>query len=307
MAHHRGIDVYVKYQTVRSWSQVRTAGYEFCYVKASDGSTIRSTGGYGSRGRAAGLLMGSYHYAQPGNARAQADLLIHQARADNLMDLAPALDLEDPFVPGRDAASFAVAFLRRVRETGNRPCLYGNNTMLSAVLPAVKAAVPDTVVWVARYGGTPTVSYDLWQYTDKGTVPGIAASSVDLNRGALPVNVPSIHVRTTATREDDLQADEREALFRMYEQLCGQGAIPQDPAKRYPGWDTVVGRKTVVDMLQELLATLRGYQPSRIAGDTNRTNLVDLVFDSAKWTFEDRATLVELRDKLNQVIAKVGA
>src|SRR6184192_265488 len=104
-----GIDVYNKYQNVTDWAAVRGAGYTFCYVKVSDGLTARSTSGYGPGGRAGGLAMGAYHYAQPGDPVAQAELLISQATASGCTDLGPALDLEDPFVPGATAANFAIA------------------------------------------------------------------------------------------------------------------------------------------------------------------------------------------------------
>jgi hypothetical protein len=60
--------------------------------------------------------------------------------------------------------------------------------MLANILPAVKAAVPDVLVWVARYGATPTVPYDVWQHSSSGRVPGIQAQSVDLNTGTVPLN-----------------------------------------------------------------------------------------------------------------------
>lgn len=187
-----GIDVFTLYQDVRDWRAVRGAGYEFCYVKVSDGDEDRADNGYGPAGHSAGLAMGAYHYAQFGDPVTQAERLVHRVEAAGLTDLAPALDLEDPFGPDRRASDFAIAFLRRVAELGHRPCLYGNNTMLNAVLGPVKAAVPETLVWAARYGGAPTVPYDVWQWSSSGSVPGISAGSVDLNRGVIPVDAPGI-------------------------------------------------------------------------------------------------------------------
>lgn len=191
-----GIDVFTAYQDVRDWYAVRRAGYEFCYVKVSDGDGDRPDNGYGPAGRAAGLAMGAYHYAQPGDPVAQANRLVDRALAAVLTDLAPALDLEDPFVPGPGAADFATAFLRRVRDRGHRPCLYGNNTMLTAVEGPVKAAVPETLIWAARYGAAPTVPYDVWQWSSSGSVPGISAGAVDLNRGAIPWNTSAGSIET---------------------------------------------------------------------------------------------------------------
>src|SRR2546421_3620377 len=88
-----GIDIYTKYQQVTDWRAVRNGGYEFAYVKVSDGDSNRDDGGYGPAGRRAGLAMGAYHYAQPGDPIAQANRLVDRAQAAGLLDLAPALEI----------------------------------------------------------------------------------------------------------------------------------------------------------------------------------------------------------------------
>jgi lysozyme len=181
-----GFDVYTKYQTVEDFSAAARDGYTFCYVKVSDGTSTRETKGYGQAGTAAGLAMGAYHYAQPGDPVAQANLLVDQAGREGLLALAPALDLEDPFTPGMQASDFAIAFLQQVRSRGHRPCLYADNTMLNAILSDVKKAVPDVIVWAARYGAEPSVAYDLWQYSENGHIPGVNAAGVDLDAGEIP-------------------------------------------------------------------------------------------------------------------------
>lgn len=203
-----GIDVYQKYQQVTDWWLVRGSGVEFAYVKLSDGTNTRDDGGYVAGGRAAGVKMGGYHYAQPGDPIAQANLLVNRCSATGATELAPALDLEAPFVPGSLAIQFAIAFLKQVKARGHRPCLYGNNSMLLGVLPAVRAAVPDVIVWCARYGATPTVGYDVHQYSSAGVVPGVTGV-VDRNRGTTPLNLPAGGGSTTPaapteTSEDDL-------------------------------------------------------------------------------------------------------
>ena len=182
-----GIDVYAKYQTVTDWGAVRRAGKEFAYVKVSDGTDTRGDNGYVAGAHAAGIDVGGYHYAQFGDPITQARLLCNRVAQLGALDLAPALDLEDPFAPNANAASFAVAFLTEVRRSGHRPALYANDSMLKVILGAVLAAVPDVLVWCARYGAKPTVAHDVWQYSKSGTVPGIKGL-VDLNQGAVPRN-----------------------------------------------------------------------------------------------------------------------
>lgn len=189
-----GIDVYTKYQSVTDWNRVRAAGIEFAYVKAADGLIMKDTQGWGVKGRRAGVKMGAYLYAQPGTPVSQANLLCDQAFMQGLSDLAPALDIESNAAiytwGAQEAIAFSIAFLNQVKARGYRPCLYANNSMLSAIRADVLKAVPETVIWAARYGAQPTVPYDVWQHDDKGVVPGIGGA-VDLNVGVVPLNTPA--------------------------------------------------------------------------------------------------------------------
>lgn len=191
-----GIDVYTAYQTVRDWHAVRGAGYEWCYLKMSDGNSTRSEGGYTAGGHSAGMAMGGYHYAQFGDARRQADLFLDRCEYFRATDLAPALDLEHPFTANSTAVNFARDFLRRVVERGHRPAVYANNSMASYVVPKLIGEFPGLIRWVARYSSNdngsnkvrPSLTYDVHQYSQYGHVPGISASSVDLNDGIIPHN-----------------------------------------------------------------------------------------------------------------------
>lgn len=194
MAH--GIDVYTRYQDVRDWHAVRGAGYQWCYIKMSDGTSTRSEGGYTAGGHGAGLAMGGYHYAQFGDARHQADIFVDRCEYFGATDLAPALDMEHPFTVNNTAVVFTRDFLHRVVERGHRPALYANNSMMSYLLPKMHAEFPDLVRWVARYPANdngankvrPSMTYDVHQYSQYGHVPGISAGSVDLNDGIIPSN-----------------------------------------------------------------------------------------------------------------------
>jgi GH25 family lysozyme M1 (1,4-beta-N-acetylmuramidase) len=248
----QGIDIYTKYQTVTDWHAVRGAGYEFAYVKVSDGNVNRDDGGWGPKGRAAGLAMGAYHYAQPGDPVAQANRLCDRAIAAGLTDLAPALDLEAPFARTQSTVDFAVSFVRQVKARGFRPALYANNSMMQTIGGPVKAAVPDAFLWVARYGANPTVPHDLWQHSSTGKVPGISASGVDLDTGAIPFN--------NAT-EDDLTPDQantlkwleramRTVLRLLTDDPEGDPAGPDNPAPGFPSFADPTVRLTPLSALQ---------------------------------------------------------
>lgn len=182
----KGIDVYGKYQTVTSWPKVRATGYEFAYIKMSDGETDRDDYGYTAQGKNAGLAMGGYHYAQFGNPISQAQRIMRRCRDEGALDLAPALDLEDPFKPDQTAVNFANAFLEEIASEGYRKCLYANNSMMSYLLPRVNTE--GGIKWVAKYSSVkPTVPYDVWQHSQSGVVPGIVQLT-DLNDGDIPWN-----------------------------------------------------------------------------------------------------------------------
>lgn len=196
-----GLDLYGLYNNVRDWGKVRAADIQFAWFKLSDGNTNRPDYGYVAPARRAGLAAGGYHYAQPGNPRAQAERLVSQCTFYGATDLAPALDIEDNAAIhtwGRqEAIDFSVAFLNRLAELGYRPALYANNSMLNSILAPVRAQVSNLLVWGARYGGNLTVPYHVHQYTSTGTVPGIDGN-VDRNRATeIPWNVRPIAAPTT--------------------------------------------------------------------------------------------------------------
>lgn len=211
-----GVDLYGLYNKVHDWNAVKEAKIEFAWVKLSDGGTDRGDYGYVKAGHDVGIAMGGYHYAQPGNPVAQADRLIDQCLRYGAVNIAPALDLEAPFVPGTVAINFAVGFLHQIEARGHTPCLYANNSMLNGVLRDVRREVPNVKVWGARYGGDLTVPHDVHQYTSTGRVPGIAGD-VDRNRGlvlwnhsggggsapGVPAPAPAKPITPTPTRNEE--------------------------------------------------------------------------------------------------------
>lgn len=236
MAGPTGIDVYAKtasggYQTVTNWAQVRGSGVQFCYVKISDGLSARTDNGYVANGRANGLFMGAYHFAEAGDPIAQAQFFLARLAATGAIDLAPALDAE---AAGTTSVAFIVAFLKVIVAAGHRPALYANNSTLGSVLSAVKAQIPNLVVWVARYGGTPDMPYNVWQYSSSGTVSGVR-ELVDLNTGSIPFNIVQGSGVSVALGED-----EEDAMQPM--------SLPVAPN---PAWVTIPwdGRNAVLNVV----------------------------------------------------------
>lgn len=203
------------------WGQVAAAGKAFVYIKASqdvdhvDPWYVRHRAG----ARAAGLLVGAYHFADPNpdpdpavppdvDGRAQADHFL--ASADIASgDLPPVLDLEraNGLTPVQLEA-WARAFLERIHErTGVRGAIYASpNFWKNWVGDSTWFATNGyRVLWIAHWttNPSPTVpasdwagfGWTFWQYTSDGSVPGIVGR-VDLNRAAVDPGSVAIELAT---------------------------------------------------------------------------------------------------------------
>lgn len=85
---------------------------------------------------------------------------------------------------------FAIAFLNKMKDHGYTPMFYASkNEMEGDAMWETSRLEKKYKIWVAQYPATPypetdkssyTGKYDMWQYTNKGTVPGIS-KPVDMN------------------------------------------------------------------------------------------------------------------------------
>ena len=84
------------------------------------------------------------------------------------------------------ATKMAVAFLRKVKELGYIPVIYSNKDYLKNYfdLDKITLQVGKVYLWYARYSSAITLEErhiaDIWQFTSKGTIPGINGN-VDVN------------------------------------------------------------------------------------------------------------------------------
>jgi lysozyme len=176
------------------WNAVRGAGVEFVFVKVSDGLGYDAYASSNiSHARAAGLMVGGYHYLRntsPGDQQASVFL----ARAPlQPGDLLPVLDFEVEIKSAVAKAAYVAKarhWMTRVSGAigGRAPFLYTRRSIMSQLgNPADLARHP---LWLARYSKTPpqlphgATEYIIWQYSEKGSVPGITGH-VDLNECAI--------------------------------------------------------------------------------------------------------------------------
>ncbi len=159
-------------------AKLKAAGVPALIHKASDGLSTAHDPLCLSRlaaARAAGLLIGAYHFTQPGDGAAQADNFL-AAIGDYAHD--PRFLMALDFEPGKGGEKMSLAdgraFIARIIEkTGRAPMVYGGGGMLrddlAGVLDATFARCP---LWLAEYNPTAHIiaptwkAYTFWQYRE---------------------------------------------------------------------------------------------------------------------------------------------
>jgi lysozyme len=175
----RGVDV-SHHQGRMDWARIRAAGYEFAYIKATEGETFRDSTYLRNRdeARRAGLVTGPYHFFTLCTAgRAQALNLLSVQAGDDGPSLPPAVDLEfggncgDR--PPRDSVRAEVRrFLAAADSAFGRPAVLYVTPEFHAEYLAGDTGHP---LWVRsvyhrpRYAG----AWTFWQYAATGRLPGV--------------------------------------------------------------------------------------------------------------------------------------
>lgn len=211
-----GIDV-SRYQGKVDYIKVKAAGAEFVIVRTGDGKTEDPTAVQNLRAaKAAGLLVGTYHYFRADRDGAtQARLVRHvvdQAGVD--LDLPPALDFEEGAakdlpggimdVPGDGdlpldvVGAEALEHLQHLeKEFDMRPLVYTGQAFhwwYSQARPKIAEKFAPYPLWTPYYASRPKLPVDrtgkkgfpwsqwtIWQYTGKGTIDGVKGK-VDRNK-----------------------------------------------------------------------------------------------------------------------------
>lgn len=189
-----GIDV-SSHQGEIDWQQVKAAGIDFAIIRLGYRgyeSGLLHEDAYARQNlkeaRAAGLRIGGYFFSQAissEEAREEAELALEILDGMSL-DLPLAFDWEYVADSARTGqtdrqtlTAAAEAFCERVKAAGYAPMLYFNRDLADSLLDVTAFEYP---YWLAMYSDIMDYPYrlKLWQYTDKGRVPGIEGD-VDLN------------------------------------------------------------------------------------------------------------------------------
>ncbi len=186
-----GIDVSSHQGTV-SWNDVKTGGIGFALLRTGYGDEASQADGTFAANYdgavAAGLKVGAYHlsYATtPDDAIKEANVCLG-ILAGRRLDYPVFFDLE-PNVNGHEdqaaltndqLSAVAAAFCNTVENAGYRAGVYSNVYCWNDLLTGSSLSAYDK--WVAHYGVSEPAyggAYTVWQYSEEGTVPGIAGAA----------------------------------------------------------------------------------------------------------------------------------
>ncbi len=197
---YRGPDI-SKHQGSVNIKAVRDAGYQRIGIRAGYGKNnvdeqyIRNAEACYKLGVPVLLYWFSYAYTE---AMAAAEAGFAVAQAGKFWQKCPiTFDFEYASMNyarknGVDAnrtliTDMAIAFLREVKKAGYIPVVYANQDYLRNHIDMgrITAELGEVYVWYARYtekiSAEELEAADVWQYTSKGRIPGIAGN-VDMNR-----------------------------------------------------------------------------------------------------------------------------
>jgi GH25 family lysozyme M1 (1,4-beta-N-acetylmuramidase) len=186
----KGIDV-SHHNGAINWAKVKQAGYQFVYCKATESTNFTDnkflTNAKGAK--AAGLHVGAYHFARPSGSvadgTAEAKYFVSVLKQANT-DLLPCLDLEASKLNASQTAAWVDAFAAHVKSaTGKAILLYTGLWFMNQLGGDLSTKLSKYPLWVSYYrtSAPPNngwTSWTMWQYTDKGSVPGISGG-VDVN------------------------------------------------------------------------------------------------------------------------------
>jgi GH25 family lysozyme M1 (1,4-beta-N-acetylmuramidase) len=165
------------YQGAINWSQVAGNGCAGAYIKVTDGAGGVDANWQANHAgaRAAGLPVGPYHFAEGGDAQAEATHFASTWSAG--WQLHPVLDYEIGSANSAWLTEFRVAFRQK---TGFDPFrVYAAEGMLTGQLNPSGWIDGDTTIWAARYASSLGWNHPalvLWQNTDAANVPGVVGN-----------------------------------------------------------------------------------------------------------------------------------
>jgi GH25 family lysozyme M1 (1,4-beta-N-acetylmuramidase) len=186
-----GIDV-SKWQGSIDWSKAKSA-VSFAIVRAgfrgsSGALSVDSYAGTNIKNaKANGVKVGLYVYSRAVNevqAVEEASLAISVAKQYGGISLPIYIDMEADNQKSLSTAqrdAIVIAFCKTVKNAGYQAGVYANKNWLTNYL--TPSSYTGYSIWCAQYNSSCTYGgrYDIWQYSSKGSIPGINGN-VDLDQ-----------------------------------------------------------------------------------------------------------------------------
>ena len=192
---YAGVDVSA-YQGKIDWKKVKASGIDFAIIRLGyrgyeSGKLVEDDYAKANlKGAAeAGLKVGAYFFSQALNIRETDEEIQFMLKilGDTKLDMPLVLDWEIPANTARTRKMDAVTltdiqrhFCGQMRDKGYQPMIYFNWYQSEHLY--VLSDLEEYPFWLALYQDRMTYPWkvEMWQYTDKGKVPGIQGN-VDLN------------------------------------------------------------------------------------------------------------------------------
>lgn len=194
-----GVDVseWQGYISADNWRKAKNAGYSFAMLRiawghAGNGAMDKQFNNNYENVMAAGMPFGVYVYSyadDENEARQEADYAISLLNGRSLK-MPICIDLEDnkiSYLSKTQQSKNAIAFCEEVKKAGYTPMIYANQNWLNKHLDY--SMIKNYKIWYAQYPyswnnySKPQYSnhIDIWQYSDRGSVPGLSGS-IDMNK-----------------------------------------------------------------------------------------------------------------------------
>lgn len=194
---HLGVDI-SEYQGDVDFEKLKAAGAEFVILRiggryyGDEGKLYEDSAfdTYYEQAKAAGLKVGAYFFSQAASeadAKEEADAAIKKLNG-RALDYPLALDWENigdepartDDITGDELTLIAKAFCDEAESAGYKSIVYANSSQMFVSYDF--NTMKDYDFWLADYRDFPTMYYnfDMWQYSDEGTIDGIDGP-VDLN------------------------------------------------------------------------------------------------------------------------------
>lgn len=184
-----GIDVSA-YQPVIDWAKVKEAGYNFAYIKATEGATLRQAHAFtqAEGAKAVGLPIGYYHFANTAKPAEEQAMFFHSVTsALPEPALIPVLDIETNAgkLDATDIEQWILDFEKALLSNAHKQLmLYSYAAFLNQNLPQPHNLwrIP---LWLAQYttAQIPKLplgwhDFTLWQFTGNGMVAGVGKCDI---------------------------------------------------------------------------------------------------------------------------------